>query len=272
MHFIFLFLMLNSSFFCYSQVKISGLVKSADSSALSYVNIGIKQKNVGTISGTSGQFALILPAQNLQDTLTFSYVGFEELNIPLQSVIGSSNHICILTPKATQLAEVVVTGKQLKQKRVGIKSRNPFVSGTAQSENNNDIIEFVKFIDINNKAARIESVSVYLLGVRIDTAIFRINFYNVKDNMPADKIINKNIIERMSVKKGWLTINLSKENIVLNKNFFVGFEFMPQINLPEYSLTYGAQLGGAYITRKSSLGSWQKGKGASFSAYVSLLQ
>lgn len=265
-YFLFLFLIFTNPSF--GQIKIFGTVMQPDSSILSYVNIGIKLKNAGTISNENGQFELDIPKQLLKDTLTFSYVGFEELDIPVQAVFNSSMHIFVLKPKTTQLAEVIVTSKQLKQRKIGKKSHSPFLWGVAESRGKNDIIEFAKFIDINNIISKIQNVNIYLRGVNIDTATFRINFYNIKNNLPGDK----NIVKRMSVKNGWLTIDLTKENILLNQSFFVGFEFMPKFKLLKYSLSYGGQLGGSYIIRSSSLGNWRKREGASLTAYVTLLQ
>ena len=272
MKFAFLFFFLSLTCVSFGQINIFGTVKQSDSVILSYVNIGIKLKNVGTITNEKGQFEINIPKQFLSDTLTFSYVGFQELNVPIQLILKSSIHTFLLQPKTTQLSEVVVTSKQLKRKSVGTKSHNPFLFGAAESTDKNDIIEFAKFININNKISRIESVNIYLLGVNIDTATFRINFYDIKNDLPNNKIIDKNILERMPVKKGWLKIDLAKENIILDTNFFVSFEFMPEEKLPKYSLSYAGQLGGSSITRKSSLGNWEKGKGASLSAYVTLQQ
>ncbi len=268
----FVLLLLVLSHFAFSQIKVSGIVMQSDSTKLSYVNIGIKLKNVGTVTDKDGHFQLQFPEQFLNDTLTFSYVGLEELNVPVRLLISSSDNIFVLKPQIMQLLEVIVSGKQLKQKSIGTKSHNPFLSGTAESKDNNDIIEFAKFINVRNKVSRVESVSIYILGVNIDTATFRINFYDVKEGLPDKKIVDKTIIERKGVKRGWLNINLLKENIVVNKDFFVGFEFLPEQKFSRYSLSYGGQLGGSYVVRKSSLGNWGKGAGASLSSYVTVQQ
>ncbi len=272
MKIIFVFLCLAFADISIGQNKINGVVKQSDSATLPYVNIGIKLKNIGTITNENGRFEFVIPQQYFNDTLTFSYVGFEELNIPVQSIFTSSVHVFVLHPKATQLTEVIVSGKQLKQKTIGTRSHNPLLSGTAESKDKTDIIEFAKFIDVHDKVSRIQNANLYLLGVNIDTATFRVNFYAANNGLPGDRIIDKNILERMSVKKGWLTIDLTDEDIVIDKDFFIGFEFMPEKKLTKYSLSYGAQVSGSCITRKSSLGTWEKGKGASLSAYVTLRQ
>lgn len=272
MKIIFIFLCLAFVDISVAQNKITGVVKQSDSAALSYVNIGIKLKNIGTVTDQNGRFEFVIPQQYFNDTLTFSYVGFEELNIPIRSIFNSPIHVFVLQPKTNQLTGVIVSGKPLKQKTIGTKSHNPFLSGTAESKDKSDIIEFAKFIAIHDKVSRIQNANLYLLGVNIDTATFRVNFYVANNGLPGERIIDKNILERMSVKKGWLTIDLTKEDIVIDKDFFIGFEFMPEKKLTKYSLNYGGQVGGSYVTRKSSLGTWEKGKGASLSAYITIRQ
>jgi len=272
MKFFLLFLFLCLTFTSFGQIRILGTVKQVDSTILPYANIGVKLKNVGTVSNDRGKFSLEIPKHFLNDTLTFSYVGFEELSVPIKYLINTSINVFVLVPKTTQLAEIIIKNKQLTEKKIGTKSHNPVLWGTAQSKNSNDIIEFAKFINIKSKVSRIQSVHIYLRGVSTDTATFRINFYNENNGLPDTKIVDKNIIETMAIKNGWLTIDISKEKIVLDQNFFVTFEFMPEQKFSKYVLGYGGQLGGSYIKRLSSLGNWEKGKGASLSAYVTLLQ
>ena len=71
---------------------------------------------MGTVSDENGRFEFVIPQQFLNDTLTFSCIGFEELNVPVSSILASSMNVFVLTAKTMQLAEVVVKGKQLKQK------------------------------------------------------------------------------------------------------------------------------------------------------------
>ena len=51
------FLFLN---FTFSQITINGIVKSETNTPLQYVNIGIKNKNVGTISDEKGNFSITI--------------------------------------------------------------------------------------------------------------------------------------------------------------------------------------------------------------------
>jgi len=73
---LFLLITLNS----YSQEKIiKGVIKDAESKFfLQYANIGISNKNIGTVSNFDGKFSLKLNESiNENDLVTFSYVGYQ---------------------------------------------------------------------------------------------------------------------------------------------------------------------------------------------------
>ena len=62
--------------------KLNGIVKDLNSKeALPYASIGIRGKHVGTISNQDGEFSLSISSDNLNDTLIFSYVGYENKEI-----------------------------------------------------------------------------------------------------------------------------------------------------------------------------------------------
>lgn len=48
----------------YAQTTIKGRVLQVSQQAISYVNIGIKGKNIGTVSTENGDFSLSLKAEN----------------------------------------------------------------------------------------------------------------------------------------------------------------------------------------------------------------
>ncbi|MCY1636171.1 carboxypeptidase-like regulatory domain-containing protein [Marinifilum sp. D737] len=62
--------------------KLTGIVKDLNSKeALPYASIGIRGKHVGTITNQDGEFSLSISSENLNDTLVFSYVGYQNNEI-----------------------------------------------------------------------------------------------------------------------------------------------------------------------------------------------
>ena len=68
-------------------IKLEGKVLAKESGQeLPYVNIGIRNKNVGTTSNEAGKFVLSLLEERREDTLTFSAIGYVELSVPVRQL------------------------------------------------------------------------------------------------------------------------------------------------------------------------------------------
>lgn len=255
----------------YAQVHISGKVLQPSGEPVAYVNIGIKNKNTGTVSGETGLFSIQLKPENQGDTLTFSCTGFEELNIPVRQVVAEQRDLFYLKPRITELKEVVIGARQLKRKTVGTKSVNPLLWGNATSKDGKDIIEMCKRINIKT-TTYLESLHVYLKGVSTRQVIFRVHFYEVKEDQPGERLVDKMILCKKDIDNGWLEIDLTDQDLVMEEDFFVSIEFLPVQPARGYSFSYGGQMGGSLYARHSSLGRWEKNSGATIAMYLTVKQ
>ena len=72
-----------------AQNFIIGLVLDSESlEPLPYVNIGLQNRNIGTVSDEEGYFEFEVDAQkNNQDTLRFSMIGFEPKSYVLEDYL-----------------------------------------------------------------------------------------------------------------------------------------------------------------------------------------
>lgn len=255
-------------------LTIEGTVKNSQTKkAVSFVNIGIRKKNVGTAADINGNFKITISDDIRQDTITFSVVGFQELTLPISTILSEKQTEFFLEEKATSLQEVVISSKALKIKKFGTTSRNPLISGNAQSSNSNDISELAKLIKLNEKPSELLSTTLYLRSWKIDSASFRINFLESIDGEPGKRIVEKSIIKRLPLRKGWVTVDLEQYNIIMDKDFFISFEYLPDSSHKEkFLFIYGGALGGSYYSRNVSLADWEKGYGARMAAYVTVRQ
>lgn len=68
------------SFICsalFAQHKITGVVKNQNTkNPIEYVSIGIKGKNVGTVSTEKGNFEMNIGNEFMGDSLLFSCIGY----------------------------------------------------------------------------------------------------------------------------------------------------------------------------------------------------
>ncbi|MCF2447401.1 carboxypeptidase-like regulatory domain-containing protein [Dyadobacter sp. CY345] len=64
------------------QIELKGvLVDEKDRTPLSYVNIGVLNKSLITISNTTGRFSLNLKEENLTDKLQISRIGYHTIKV-----------------------------------------------------------------------------------------------------------------------------------------------------------------------------------------------
>ncbi|GAB3263985.1 hypothetical protein GCM10027347_30810 [Larkinella harenae] len=243
-----------------SQSLIKGrVVDSSTTKPLAYVNIGIKKKNLGTVSLTDGTFSLPLPNDHLNDTLTFSLVGFFENRIPIKRLLASPASTIKLSERIATLDEVKITAKKPVEKKFGIRKRNLLLHFTDGMFSQKDIFEIGQLIKLGDVPSQVTSINLHLNASRDDSATFRINFYRMDGDQPGERVIEKSIIQRREIREGWLTFDLKAYNLFLKGNFLAAIEFIPETALPPPPpIAYEVKLGGASRSfyRKNSLGQW----------------
>lgn len=244
------------------QIKMNGIILDSENKELiEFVNIGISNKNQGTITNPKGRFSLTLPKEYKGDSITISHINYYPVKILVESI---NNQTIFLDAKTTELLEVIVSNKKIRTKKIGIKSYNRLLS-TRVTSKTNDIIELAQRINIREKEVKVKAVnfktfkSSDLTGVKI-----RINFYKNNDNEPNEKIIFKHIVQKIQNEResDWIRIDLNKEDIYIDQDFFVGIEFIPNFKNPTI-VDIGAILTtGKGYRRENSLGTWEKLNGA----------
>ncbi|MES2764178.1 MAG: alpha/beta hydrolase-fold protein [Bacteroidota bacterium] len=239
-----------------AQTQLTGVIVDKDKqTALPYVNIGIRHKNIGTVSLLNGNFSIQIPQQNNNDTLTFFMIGYEELKLPIANI--STNQKVQLIQKKYELYEIPVSANRLVEKSFGIKKNNSPLHFTDGSVNQNDIFEIAQVIHLGETLSKITSLNLYVNESKSDSGTFRINFYDVKDSKPGQRIIEKNIIHKQVINTGWLKFDLTAYNIYLKGKLIVALEFIPSGN--SKPIYYEIKIGGSAqsFVRSSSHGEWQ---------------
>lgn len=255
------------------ELTIAGAIKSeADGKPISYVNIGIRKKNIGTASNEQGRFILQLPQQHLQDTLTFSAIGYHELAMPVRDLVKAQPLQIKLIEKTTALQEVVIKSRKMKEKKLGITGRLHGVWGNPEHRDGKDVYEFANFIKTKDQPTEVLSAHFYLVSSLLDSALFRINFYKNNNGLPGERIIEKSILQKLPAKQGWVTVDLRKYDIYLAEDFFFGIEYLPADGANRLAVSLGGKLGGRVYSRQSSLGQWDTFAGASLTGYLTARQ
>jgi hypothetical protein len=204
-------------------IRITGKISCSDKDKLEYVNIGIRGKSFGTTTNKDGLFQLKMPFFDfVKDSLYISFIGYNAKLVPITDFVEGGYYDIILDKKAYEIREITVKAGKLKTRTYGIKSvgNMAIIRGT----------ENAIFVHSNNYPTRVKYLRFALMSNN-DSINFRINFYNVKNSMPGEILINKKLLfSEVPDNEGWITCDLAKYNLFLEQDFFVAVEMLPNHN------------------------------------------
>lgn len=244
--------MLLSAQHAFAQITVSGMVTDPAHEPLAHVNIGIMGGNNGTVSDAHGRFRLSIPDSHSRDTLRFSIGGYRAYLIPVSSLENGRELSLKLDRTLTELKPVKVSASRLRERNFGKGRFAPVVQFSDGSIVQNDIFEIGKLVRLGSGTARITSVSLQIHESRADSGTFRIRFYRYNGSGPAEALLDTEIVQRKSIREGWLNFDVSGHAVRLRGDIVAAIEFLPeQVTSPPIS--YGIVPGGSgsYVRQHS---------------------
>jgi small nuclear ribonucleoprotein (snRNP)-like protein len=272
-NFFLLFTLLFISITCLSQGRvISGKIENTkDNSSIPYVNIGISQKGVGTVSDADGFFNLTLTdVIKKNDTVLFSYIGFKTQKL-LVSELKNTENLILLEPEQIALKEVIVKANKLKAREIGRSSKGigffhvNFYS--AYEKEIDDKLGKERGMKFNiNRNCNVKDLNFNITGNDFNSLKFRVNFYTIENNLPAELLNKKNIIiEVKDNYTGWFTADLDQYDIFLNKELnevAVTIQWIESVKKDEdskfFSISAAASPFVSNVSREKAMDSWNK--------------
>ena len=251
-----------------SIVVESIVLDSVSHTPLCYVNIGIANKNIGTISGVDGKFSLSLPDSLANETVTFSMIGYSTKLLSV-SELQNENRNILLSPSVIELRPAEVTAKKLKAKKIGKSSGVGVTFAVGVLEAGGEIGAVMKMP--GKKKSFLKDFNFKITGNKPDSAVFRLNLYYVEKDRFTN-ILNDNIY--FTLHKGVtgdICVDLSPYQIVVDRDILASIEFL-EIYAPEVEFDeddpnryfYGdINIAGGFVGPKSymrptSQGVWEK--------------
>lgn len=203
---------------------ISGKLKNVQNNEkLDYVNIGIANKNVGTVSNAKGNFNLKLNDKvSPNDTIVFSHIGFETKKIMVSQLKTIDNTI-EMTPSENTLKEVVVSFKKPKPKQFGRSAKGlglmHFNFFNAFDKTVDDYLSRERGMEFNvKKDCKVNDLNFNITSNEFKSVKFRLNFYTLENDLPAKILIEKDILFEVKDRKvGLFTLDLKPYDIYLDK-------------------------------------------------------
>lgn len=250
---------------------IKGATVDSCNHPLDYVNIGIVGKNFGTVSNDLGFFELNVPLEMLEDSLTFSRVGYRCVKRSLNELRDKKYPIIALATNIIELGEVQITSRELKRKKAGVVSNSNSIVLSITSGNLGR--EIGTTISLPENPVALKDFNFHIAHNRPDSAILRLNMYEIQK-----RDIGRNLLDRsitFVVRQNDLgdhQVNLSRYGISVRKKVFVSVEIVavfvssgPSVEIGYDKYNYNKILvSGAIIKGKRSyykevsLGSWEK--------------
>ena len=201
----------------------SVVLDSVSHTPLCYVNIGIANKNIGTVSDVDGKFSLSLPDSLANEQITFSMIGYSNKLLSVNELQKGSGNI-FLSPSVIELHPVEIVSKKLKSKKIGKSSGVGVTFAVGVLDAGGEIGAVMKIP--NKKKSFLKDFNFRITANGTDSAVFRLNLYYVeKDGFT--NILNDNIY--FTLQKGVtgdICVDLSPYQIVVDRDILVSIEFL----------------------------------------------
>ena len=243
----------------FGQTELIGQVIDAlTEEPIPYVNIGLVDENIGTVSDEQGYFQLeIDPLQYSQSNLRFSMIGFESKTYVLQEYLKKELLIIPLTEESTELEEVVVSTKrtQFETKILGNKTTTKFIYAAFTTNKLGNEMGFV--VRQRKRPMILKKFNISLVENDYGLIRFRLNFYSVENGLPTSTLLKENIIIETDATSGIVSKDLAPYEIVIDEDFFVSIEWIEDLG-PGKLYFSGGFFGSPLIAREVSQGTWSK--------------
>lgn len=282
---IILFLAFNNIGFCQSK-QILGEVKNFENNEpLPYVNIGVANKTVGTVSNENGLFKLDLNERTTsKDTVIFSFIGFKTEKY-LISELSDQKRTVLLQPQSTELDEVVVTSEKIKfkPKKIGRTSKGLGLMHsnfyTYYEKDVDDRLSKERGMKFKiRKNCHMQDLNFNITSNDFKSLKFRVNIYKIENGLPTDLIVQKNIVFEIKDNfLGWFKVDLEPYNIYLKEEveeIVVTIQWLESIKTDKKSKYFAISTASspthtAYF-REKVMDSWNKG-GQNLSFYLNAM-
>lgn len=279
--FLFLALTINS----FSQEKtINGEIKDAENKTyLQYANIGISNKNSGTVSNSDGKFSLKINEKiDENDLVSFSYVGYQTKTVAI-SKLNILNNVIELEPEKNQLGEVVVKFVKPKPKIIGRNSKGfGLMHANFYTYYEKDVDDRLsKEIGMKfklKKDCKINDLNFNITSNEFSSLKFRLNFYKVENGFPTKLIVERDIIFEIKDEFiGWFNLDLKPYDIYLDKeteDVAITIQWVESKKANEKSKYFGISTAMSATetsySREKSMDIWKK-SGQSLSFYLNTM-
>ncbi len=206
-----------------SFAQISGTVKDSKTKVgISYVNIGVENKEIGVSANENGAF--ILPKLDENDILIFSAVGYKPLKLKFKDLIGG----VYLEQNILELKELLVTPRIGKNTlKIGTVDKKQIKSFFANQGYPRMYGRFIPFAENISETRYIKEIR-FLTRSKIRTTIFNVRLLTLnKEGEPIEYYSEQNIIGQCKKGMNITAVDVKNLNIKFPESgLLVGVEWL----------------------------------------------
>ncbi|AHJ99575.1 carboxypeptidase-like regulatory domain-containing protein [Hymenobacter swuensis] len=233
---------------------------------VSYANLGIPGKSVGTVTDEHGAYQLAYTPANLTDTVYVSSLGYRSQRVLLRELVAQPNRT--LVPVAVPLADVRVQAPGLYKRRrtLGCTTTSHSIISKLKAEHLGAEMGIV--VCLKHKPTKLLTAHFNVLYQQPDTLRFRVNLYRLlPDGRPSgEKLLTRNLLVSTTDRanpEAPLTVDLTTDQLVVDEDFLLTLEWVGggEVEQVSKSLAFSSALGygkGDLYFRKTSQDSWEK--------------
>lgn len=246
----------------YSQTLTGKVTDLKTKEPLAYVHIGVLNKNMGTISKEDGAFSINLSSASSADQLVFSMIGYETVKIE----IGKINEYVLsikMIPKVYELKEVIVRAKRIKEPlKLGRYETTRTTTGQSGYVDYGYGREWGLQIFNEGKKYRVLDVRFHMRFNTVDSALFRVHVYSVKDGLPDESLLRKETLVKSYKNDHWIICYIEDQDLVVAQNVIVTYEVVrfwsKRGEQNQFFFTHGSGYDrGQAFSRESSGDAWK---------------
>lgn len=222
--------------------KVSGIVADSETGqGLPYANIMVFSYSIGTTSDKNGNFELTLDDSLKNETLVFSFVGYNSVKMSI-SRVGPMP--VLLVPQQYEIGEVIIKPAKRKEKPLILNkfreqdcmlrySISPFDSigqlhiPYRPKEPTIETMYFPYNSDYEEKN-RIKEVWLNVSNFKLSQSIFRLRIFDAKeDKSPGNDLLTTPLDIEVIGKTQVVKVNVEEYNIFIQQQgMFIGFELL----------------------------------------------
>lgn len=231
------------------------ILNASDKSPISFVNIGIVGKGVGTVSDMDGNYRIVLHDSLMENYIKISAIGFKSRVYSVSDFTKKGVYDLFLEEDIVLLQQVVVRPKVFKTKVLGNENNARSISAGFHS---NDLgSELGVIMHIKKAPTFLENANFNVAFNDAGIVKFRVNIYHMKNGMVDSIILKKPIIVEIDKQTRILTVDLKPYNIIVEDDFLVSLEWIEGHGSDKINFCAGL-MNGNTMYRKTSQDSWKK--------------